>query len=343
MEEKMAVSKKRRMGRMLAGIVLGAGILSGCAAQKKDAEPLRRSEFLLNTFVTITLYDKDEEKLLEEAVKLCRDYEEKLSKTVEGSEIYQINHREAGVKAMEVSDETAEMIEKGLYFSSLSDGAFDLTIEPLSSLWNFTGEVKEVPDARAIREAAERVDYRKLSVEGNQVRFLDDQVNIEPGAVAKGYIADRLKAYLKDQGVESGLIDLGGNILCIGSRPDNTPFKIGLQKPYFDRKETVAVLNITDQSVVTSGVYERCFEQDGVRYHHLLNPKTGYPYDNGLLSVTIVSDSSVDGDGLSTACFSLGLEQGMELANSLDGVYAYFITEDYEIHCSDGAEALLSE
>ena len=175
----MAESKKRRMGRMLAGIVLGAGILSGCAAQKKNAEPLRRSEFLLNTFVTITLYDKDEEKLLEEAVKLCRDYEEKLSKTVEGSEIYQINHREAGVKAMEVSDETAEMIEKGLYFSSLSDGAFDLTIEPLSSLWNFTGEVKEVPDARAIREAAERVDYRKLSVEGNQVSFLDDQVNIK--------------------------------------------------------------------------------------------------------------------------------------------------------------------
>lgn len=339
----MAESKKRRMGRMLAGIVLGAGILSGCAAQKKNAEPLRRSEFLLNTFVTITLYDKDEEELLEEAVKLCRDYEEKLSKTVEGSEIYQINHREAGVKAMEVSDETAEMIEKGLYFSSLSDGAFDLTIEPLSSLWNFTGEVKEVPDARAIREAAERVDYRKLSVEGNQVSFLDDQVNIEPGAVAKGYIADRLKAFLKDQGVESGLIDLGGNILCIGSRPDNTPFKIGLQKPYFDRKETVAVLNITDQSVVTSGVYERCFEQDGVHYHHLLNPKTGYPYDNGLLSVTIVSDRSVDGDGLSTACFSLGLEQGMELANSLEGVYAYFITEDYEIHCSDGAEVLLSE
>lgn len=103
------------------------------------------------------------------------------------------------------------------------------------------------------------------------------------------------------------------------------------------------MLNITDQSVVTSGVYERCFEQDGVHYHHLLNPKTGYPYDNGLLSVTIVSDRSVDGDGLSTACFSLGLEQGMELANSLEGVYAYFITEDYEIHCSDGAEALLSE
>lgn len=320
-----------------------AGLLGGCGAPKKSAEPLRKSDFLLNTFVTITVYDKDEEELLEEAMELCRDYERKFSKTIEGSEIYQINHREAGVQKMEVSDATAEMIEKGLAFSRMSEGAFDLTIEPLSSLWNFSGEVKYLPDPEAIEEAVRRVDYRQIEVEGNQVYFYGDQVHIEPGAVAKGYIADRLKDFLTERGVESGLIDLGGNILCIGERPDKTPFKIGLQKPFFDRKETAAVLNIRDQSVVTSGVYERCFELDGVNYHHLLDPKTGYPYDNGLLSVTIVSDLSVDGDGLSTTCFSLGLEKGMELVNSLEGVYAYFITEDYEIHCSEGAEALFRE
>lgn len=325
-----------------AGWILALGLcVTGCGGMEKNTEPLRRSEFLLNTFVTITLYDKGEEELLEEAVELCREYERELSKTVEGSEIYRINHREKGLREMEVSEDAARMIEKGLEFSRLSGGAFDLTIEPLSSLWNFSGEMNVLPEPEAIREAVGRVDYHQIEVEGNRVYFYEDWVHVEPGAVAKGYIADKLKEFLVSRGVKRGLIDLGGNILCIGERADNTPFKIGLQKPYFDRKETVAVLDIRDQSVVTSGVYERCFELDGVSYHHLLDPKTGYPYDNGLLSVTIVSDFSVDGDGLSTACFSLGLEKGMELVNSLEGVYAYFITEDYEIHCSEGAEALV--
>lgn len=335
---------KRKWIGWAAGVLLCAGsLLGGCKAEKRTEEPLRKSDFLLNTFVTITLYDQEEEPLLEESVKLCREYEQILSRTIEGSEIYALNHREAGVREMEVSSSTAELIREGLAFSEVSDGAFDVTIEPLSSLWNFSGGEKKVPEKEAILEAAGKVDYRKVSVEGNTVRFADDDTAVELGAIAKGYIADQVKDYLESRGVESGLIDLGGNILCIGSRPDGTPFKIGLQKPYFDRKETIAVLNITDQSVVTSGVYERCFEQDGVNYHHLLDPKTGYPYDNGLLSVTIVSDRSVDGDGLSTTCFSLGLEKGMELVDSLADVYGYFITEDYEVHYSRGAEELLSE
>lgn len=320
-----------------------SGILAGCRAEPKSTEPVRKSDFLLNTFVTITLYDKEEESLLDGAVKLCRDYEQKLSRTIEGSEIYALNHREEGTAEMEVSDSTAELIDEGLAFSRISGGTFDITIEPLSSLWDFTGEEKRVPDPEAIQEAAQKVDYRQVSVEGNTVRFSNKETRLELGAIAKGYIADRVKDYLKSSGVESGLIDLGGNILCIGNRPDGTPFRIGLQKPYYDRKETIAVLNISDQSVVTSGVYERCFEEDGVNYHHLLNPETGYPYDNGLLSVTIVSERSVDGDGLSTTCFSLGLEKGMELVNSLENVYAYFITEDYEVHYSQGAKALLSQ
>lgn len=348
MEGKISVRRKRTawIGRILiltGGLLCLAGMLGGCKAETQNTEPLRKSDFLLNTFVTITLYNEKEEALLEGAVSLCRDYEKKLSRTIEGSEIYALNHREAGVTEMEVSDSTAELIDEGLAFSRISEGAFDITIEPLSSLWNFTGEEKRIPDEDAIKEAAQRVDYRQVTVDGNTVRFADEGTTIELGAIAKGYIADRVKGYLKSEGVESGLIDLGGNILCIGNRPDGTPFKIGLQKPYYDRKETIAVLNISDQSVVTSGVYERCFEQDGINYHHLLNPKTGYPYNHGLLSVTIVSDRSVDGDGLSTTCFSLGLEKGMELVNSLENVYAYFITEDYEVHYSQGAEAFVSK
>lgn len=152
-----------------------------------------------------------------------------------------------------------------------------------------------------------------------------------------------MKEYLKSQGVESAIINLGGNVLCVGERPGGKPFKIGLQKPFADRTETVASLDIRDLSVVSSGVYERHFEENGVNYHHILDPFTGYPYENGLTQVTILSEQSVDGDGLSTTCFALGLEGGMKLADSLDGVYAVFITEDGEIHYSQNAADFVSK
>lgn len=146
---------------------------------------------------------------------------------------------------------------------------------------------------------------------------------------------DKMKELLVSKGVKSATINLGGNVLCIGKKTDNTPFRIGIQKPFADRSETIAILDIEDKSVVSSGIYERYFEKDGTFYHHILNPDTGYPYDNHLVSVTIISDQSMDGDGLSTSCFALGLEKGMELINSLPDVHAVFITDDYQLHYSD--------
>ena len=215
----------------------------------------------------------------------------------------------------------------------MSEGAFDIAIEPLTSLWDFTAEDPQVPEDRLIQEALTKCDYHNVSVnDNNEVILKTEDTAIELGAIAKGYIADRLKDYLISQGVKSAIINLGGNVLCIGGKPDDSSFKIGIQKPFADRSETIAVMDIKDKSVVSSGVYERCFEQDGTLYHHLLNPRTGYPYDNGLIAVTIISDESVDGDALSTTCFALGLEDGMKLAESLDNVPAFFVTSDYEIH-----------
>ena len=175
-------------------------------------------------------------------------------------------------------------------------------------------------------------------VDGCTVTLTDPEAAIDLGGIAKGYIADRIKDYLVSQGVKSAIIDLGGNILCVGKRPDGEPFRIGIQRPFADRSETAAIVEIDGKSVVSSGIYERYFEKDGVLYHHILNPDTGYPYDNGLVSVTIISDESVDGDGLSTSCFALGLEKGMELIDSLPDVYAVFITEDGQLHFSEGFE-----
>lgn len=154
------------------------------------------------------------------------------------------------------------------------------------------------------------MDYRKVHVNGNTVTFDPLGMGLDLGAIAKGYIADRLKDYLTGQGVKSALINLGGNVLCIGERPDQTPFRIGVRKPFGEISETLTVCEITDQSLVSSGSYERYFERDGRLYHHILNPDSGYPYDNGLCAVSIRSDSSLAGDALSTVVFALGRKKG---------------------------------
>lgn len=349
-EQRNANDQERKQERKGRGwnprfLLLLFAFAAGCAAalvlRPRRTEPISRSDFLLNTFITITLYDCEEEEILDGAVDLCREYEERFSKTISSSEIYRINHRAEGEDRFQLSEETAKLIAEGLYYSELSDGAYDLTIEPLSTLWNFSGGRTTVPPREEIEAAAARVDWRRLRLEGNCLTLLTPDVTLDLGSIAKGYIADRIKEYLLAQGVESATINLGGNVLCVGEKPSGEPFYIGLQKPFDDRNEIVANLEIRDASVVTSGVYERHFVENGVNYHHLLDPKTGYPYENGLISVTIVSPLSVDGDALSTTCFALGLEEGMALVDGLPDTYGYFITDDYEMHYSEGAEKLV--
>ena len=321
--------------------VLFLGCMTAVLLRPKKTEPISRSDFLLNTFVTVTLYDTEDESLLDSCMELCRMYESRFSKTISTSEIYQMNHRQPEETTFSLSQDTADLIREGLEYSRLSDGAFDITIEPLSSLWDFTSGEAVIPEESAIQAATARVDYRNLVLDGNTLTFLSPDTTIDLGSIAKGFIADRLKEYLVGQGVKSAVITLGGNVLCIGEQPDGSPFLIGLQAPFEERNTIYANLEIHDLSVVSSGVYERHFVVDGKNYHHLLNPKTGYPYDNGLISVTILSSRSVDGDALSTTCFSLGLDKGLALVNSLDGIDAFFMTEDKEVHYSDGAEAFL--
>ena len=330
-----------------ASLILCSAVLSGCSAQTKSGEntaadsrePISATEIKLNTVVTVTIYDSQDRDLLTKCMNLCDKYEKVFSRTDADSELYKLNHRkltpaEGTEDTYQVSDSLAELVSEGLDYSELSKGAFDIAIEPLTSLWDFTAEDPQVPEDSLIQAALPKCDYHNISVDKdkNEITLKTDDTAIELGAIAKGYIADRLKDYLISQNVKSAIINLGGNVLCIGGKPDNSAFKIGIQKPFADRSETIAVMDIKDKSVVSSGIYERCFEQDGTLYHHLLNPKTGYPYDNGLIAVTIISDKSVDGDALSTTCFALGLEDGMKLAESLDDVQAFFVTSDYEIH-----------
>jgi len=326
-------------------LLAGFSILnSGREPEKTVTDPIHQSGFFLNTFVDITIYDTDDTSILEHAMTICKDYEALLSRTIETSEIYKLNHRAPEEQTFTLSDDVAALLKKALYYSEISGGSFDITTEALSTLWDFTGPgPHEVPDEAAIKEAAARADYKNLKLEGNTLTFLSPDTTIDLGAIAKGYIADRIKDYLTEAGVKSATINLGGNVLCVGRRHDGTPFRIGLQKPFAESQETFAIVGVDGMSVVTSGVYERHFVVDGKNYHHILNPATGYPYDNGLISVSILSDESVDGDGLSTTCFSLGLSDGLKLLDSMENVYGCFIDEDYNVYYSEGMEDFLLE
>ncbi len=325
-------------------LLLCTVFLSGCKNTDSSlqnfqdtSQPLQETSLKLNTVVTITIYDSQDQTLLDHSMALCDKYEKIFSRTLETSELYQLNHRKLShvdgrENSYQISQPLADLIATGLSYSEATQGAFDIAIAPLTSLWNFTAENPIPPEYSAIHTALSSCGYQHVNLQDRIITFDSPDIQIDLGAVAKGYIADRIKEYLVSQGVESGIINLGGNVLCIGKKPDGTPFKIGIQKPFADRNETEAIMDITNKSVVSSGIYERCFQYNGKSYHHILNPKTGYPYQNGLISVTIVCDQSVMGDALSTSCFALGLEDGLTYAESLDNVQAVFITDDYEMH-----------
>lgn len=291
-------------------------------------KPISRDGFLFDTSISVSLYGTREESILDGAFDLCRKYENEFSPTLETSALYRMNHRGSGVTEWEADADLAAITEKGIEYGEKTDGAFDVTILPVSSLWDFRSGEAKLPDPVALKNALGEVNFRNVRVEGTKIFFRDDKVQIDPGALAKGYIADRLKDYLLANGVRSALINLGGNVLCVGEKPDGEAFQVAIRKPEKDSTDVVKVLSIRDRSVVSSGIYERCFDLDGVHYHHILNPRDGMPYQNGLSSVTVVGPSSLECDALSTSCFSLGEEEGLRLLDSMDGYYGYFIRTD---------------
>lgn len=297
---------------------------------------------LLHTVCTIQLYDSTDYDILNECFAVIDKYEKLFSRTMESSEVYQINRASAGQSqtSFTVSDELKDLLEFSLEYSSISKGALDISIAPLSSLWDFSGleHKTEAPAAEKIAAATDLVDYTNVKLDGNTLTFSKPGMQLELGAVAKGYIADRVKDFLLSKGVTSAIINLGGNILLVGSKPKDVAFNVGIQKPFENRDSVVvAISELKDCSMVSSGIYERYFyDKNGIFYHHILDSKTGYPCDTDLLQVTIISKESSTGDALSTACFALGLKKGMELIDSLPDIYAVFITSDGSLHFSEG-------
>ena len=333
-----AMKKRFLQYKLLAAMMLLGQLFLGCGAPK---EPISKSGFYFNTVITVTLYDGGSEELLDECFALASQYEGYFSATIPDSDIAKINS--AGGTPVTVHDETVELLQMGVDYGALSDAAFDITIGALSNLWDISTkallaetDASMIPADSEIQAVLSTVDYRDIQIDGNEVSLKNPDAAIDLGGIAKGYIADRMKEYLNSQGVTSGHINLGGNVLVLGEKSDGSPYNIGVQRPFSLDGSVIATVQVTDGSVVSSGVYERCFTVDDILYHHILDTTTGYPYDNGLLGVTIITSSSADADALSTICFSLGLRDGMALVESLTDTEAIFITEDYELHVSSG-------
>ena len=304
----------------------------GCASPPLN-EKQQKTGIYFDTVITLTIWGADEE-ILAHCEDLCEYYESLFSRTIESSDVSRINSSNG--MPVEVADETAELIQIGLDYGKLSNGKFDITVGTVNTLWKFQdNETKELPDPQAIQDALSHVSFQNVEVNGNTVTLKDPKAQIDLGGIAKGYIADKLKEYLESAEIEHALINLGGNILALGGHVDGTPFKIGIQKPFDETGTAITYLDTKDRSVVSSGNYVRYFEKAGRIYHHILDPDTGYPCENNLVQVTILSEYSVDGDALSTACYNLGLEKGMELIQKLDGIEAIFVTDDYELHYSN--------
>lgn len=335
---------KQRIYSVIALLLFVAAVIfffNRYAFTASQNEPITVTDYKLNTYVTVTIYDSTDTALLDECMALCDKYELIFSRTNPESELYKLNHGILPQSAdgyYTVSNELFEVIEIGKKYSELSDDAFCISMEPLTNLWNFTDGKHNIPADASITTVLPLLNSDDILLRSpNQIAFTKDGMGIDLGAIAKGYIADKIKEYLLSQNVGSALIYLGGNVLCIGEK-DTGAFKIGIEKPFDMDGDPAAVVSISDTSVVTSGIYERYIEKDGEFYHHILDKNTGYPFDNELTAVTIISSSSTDADALSTTCFSLGLEKGLELLESLDYADGFFITKDGKYYFTKGFE-----
>ena len=275
-------------------------LLTGCSA----SEPCRRELMAMDTFMTLSVYAQSPaagEALLEEAAGEIRRLEGLLSVTDPGRAIYQVNHG----GAVSLSEPVRELLEKALELCRETGGALDVTVYPAVRAWGFTTGEYRVPEEAELSALVERVGYGRVALDGDRLA-LPEGVELDLGSVGKGWTGDRLTALFREAGVSSAIMELGGNVQALGTKPDGSPWRVAVQAP---GGGYAGVLEIVDKAVVTSGGYQRYFEQDGETYIHIIDPATGRPARTGLASVTIVADSGLQGDGLSTALFVMGREK----------------------------------
>ncbi|MBE6949242.1 MAG: FAD:protein FMN transferase [Ruminococcaceae bacterium] len=301
--------------------------LTGCGMRNYS-----ETGFFLDTVITITVYD-DDNSSIEAAFNEIERLEKLLSNTISDSDVCRVNNSSGWV---EISPEMQEIVEKSLNYYRLTGGAFDITINPLTALWNVNGG-GPVPSDSEIQNRLRMVDFTKVQLHDGSI-YAGNNTEITLGGVAKGYIADKICELLKENGVEHGIINLGGNVVVFGGDPDGGDYTVGIRDPFGSETDLIGTVSISNGTVVTSGAYERFFVENDRIYHHIIDPATGYPSDSGISGVTIVAQDSALADALSTAVYIMGVQEGLELIEALNDVECIIIDDYGDITLSSGMD-----
>ncbi|HBH95047.1 MAG TPA: FAD:protein FMN transferase [Ruminococcaceae bacterium] len=303
--------------------------LTGCVG---DGGDMKTSEFFaMDTYISISARGEE----AEEALRCCRreveELEARLSVTDESSEIYKIN--QGAEKGTDLSGDTEKIIARALEISEKTEGALDISLYPVIREWGFTTGNYKIPDKSGLAKLLKNTGYEKVRLEDGRLT-LPQGFSLDLGAVAKGYAGDKVIELLKEKGITSALVNLGGSISLLGARPDGSDWSIGIQNPFGDGY--ACVVSASGKAIVTSGNYQRYFEENGRRYCHIIDPKTGCPADNGLASVTVIGSSGLVSDGLSTALFVMGEEKAVELWREQGDFEMVIVAEDKRVLVTEG-------
>ena len=305
--------------------------------ESKLPEPESRDVFAMDTYMVLKAYGNNAKKVLEDAENEIHRLESLFSVKLRDSDISKINSTSGNPVTVNISTKTA--IEKAIEIGKMTDGALDITVYPLVREWGFTTGDSDnepsykIPDQWLIDWHLGNVGYDRVHLDGNIVTLPTD-FEIDLGALAKGYATDAVIQILDENGIDSALINLGGNVYALGRKPDNKKWTVGIQNPV-DKDKMICSLSVENQAVITSGNYERFFEADGKKYWHIIDPKTGYPADNGIISATVIGSSGLDCDALSTALFVMGTEKAIEFCKKHKDIDAVLVTKDMKIYVTD--------
>ena len=313
---------------------------SGEAADKETEAS--KDLVAMDTYMTLTAFGEHAQEAVDKAAERVEALDALLSTGNENSEIYQLNQNGEAT----LSEEGGYLVERALELYKKTEGAFDIAIYPVMQAWGFPTQDYHVPDADTLKEKLALADASKVNYDKDtrKIFFDQDGMEIDLGGIAKGYTSSQIMQIYQDCGVTSGLVNLGGNVQALGCKTDGSKWRVAIQSPD-DTEEYLGILEIEDQAVITSGGYERYFEKDGVTYHHIIDPATGYPADSGLISVTIVSDDGTLADGLSTSLFIMGEEKAAQFwRENSDEFEAIMETSDGKLYVTEGiADSLTTD
>ncbi len=324
--------KAKKILLLLASVVVLCAVIIVANTQAQKRKLAVSMDFIMDTVIEQKLYGKNGQQAVDEISRRLREYEQMCSMYLEESQVSQINQN-AGKEYIEVSDQCLELIERSKQYAGQSNGLFDITIAPLTTLWGITSDHPKVPSQQEIDKAKALVNYQDILIDGNKVMLRREGQAIDLGAVAKGAACEIVREVAQQYEITSGYVSIGGNLIVLGEKPDGSAYRFGIRDPQGEESEYLGTISLEGKTMATTGTYERWFEQDGVRYHHVIDPRTGYPADSDLLSVSVISEDGLLADCMSTALFIEGKEAA--LAKMQEEEYQLVIVDqEGTVYCS---------